>query len=200
MRQIVLDIEIIGLDLLFGYWIIEIGCVELCNWWFIGNNLYLYINLEWDIDEGVLEVYGIIREFFVDKFIFEQIVEEFMIFVDGVELVIYNVLFDVGFFDYELWCLGVKWGVVVECCWIFDILKMVRDLYLGQKNSLDVLCCCYDVENVYWELYGVLLDVEIFVDVYLVMIGGQIKLFLGGVDVGEQGSEQVEVICCLVVD
>lgn len=59
-------------------------------------------------------------------------------------------------------------------------------MYLGQKNNFDVLCKCYGIDNSYCMFYGVLLDVEILVDVYFLMIGGQIKLkfvLLGGSEI-----------------
>lgn len=65
---------------------------------------------------------------------------------------------------------------------------MVCKLYFGQCNSLDVFCKCYEIDNFYWELYGVLLDVEILVDVYFMMIGGQINLSLVIGDEGDEGG------------
>lgn len=47
-----------------------------------------------------------ILEFFVDKFMFVEVVEDFLVFIDGVELIIYNVVFDLGFLDNELLLLG----------------------------------------------------------------------------------------------
>lgn len=62
--------EIIGFEFVEGYWVIEIGCVEFLNCRFIGNNFYWYLQLDREIDDGVIEVYGIINEFLVDKFCF----------------------------------------------------------------------------------------------------------------------------------
>lgn len=74
---------------------------------------------------------------------------------------------------------------------------MVCECYLGQCNNFDVLCKCYGVDNFGCDLYGVLFDVEIFVDVYLVMIGGQISLLLVGSGVEGDGSGwlMVSLIC-----
>ena len=44
MRQIVLDTETTGLDPSSGHRVIEIGCIELINRKFTGNNLHIYLN------------------------------------------------------------------------------------------------------------------------------------------------------------
>ena len=199
MRQIVLDTETTGLDAQAGHRIIEIGGVEVVNRRLTGNNLHLYINPERDIDEGALEVHGITREFLSDKPTFEQIVEQFLDFIDGAELVIHNAPFDVGFMNQELKLLGARFGTVEQRCGVLDTLRMARELHPGQKNSLDALCRRYDVDNAHRELHGALLDAEILADVYLAMTGGQTRLSLGA-ESGEQGGGSVEAIRRLAAD
>lgn len=43
MCSVVLDIEIIGMLVIDGYWIIEIGCVELEGCYLIGCYFYVYL-------------------------------------------------------------------------------------------------------------------------------------------------------------
>ena len=43
-RQIILDTETTGLDFKTGHRIIEIGCVEIINRKFTGNEYHTYIN------------------------------------------------------------------------------------------------------------------------------------------------------------
>lgn len=191
MRQVVLDTETTGLEPNDGHRVIEIGCVEVINRRITGNNLHLYLNPERDIDEGALAVHGISTEFLADKPTFDKVVDEFLAFVDGAELVIHNAPFDVGFLNHELRRLGAAYGSIEQRCGVLDTLVMARQKHPGQKNNLDALCRRYDVENGHRELHGALLDAEILADVYLAMTGGQTRLSLGGSEGADQGGSAV---------
>ena len=65
-------------------------------------------------------------------------------------------------------------------CRILDTLALARQLHPGQRNSLDVLCRRYGIDNSARQLHGALLDAEILADVYLAMTGGQAVLALAG--------------------
>jgi DNA polymerase-3 subunit epsilon len=189
MRQVVLDTETTGLEPNDGHRVIEIGCVEMENRRLTGNSLHLYLNPEREIDAGALAVHGISSEFLADKPTFDKVVDEFLAFVDGAELVIHNAPFDVGFLNHELRRLGTRYGTIEQRCGVLDTLVMARQKHPGQKNSLDALCRRYFVENGHRELHGALLDAEILADVYLAMTGGQTRLFSGGNDSSEQALE-----------
>ncbi len=177
-RQIVLDTETTGLEPSQGHRIIEIGCVEIVNRRITDNTYHQYIQPDREIDEGAFEVHGISNEFLADKPRFDDIVEDFMKFVNGAELVIHNAPFDVGFLDHELAMLDPVWGKVSDHCTITDSLVMARKKHPGQKNNLDALCKRYDVNNARRELHGALLDAELLAEVYLRMTGGQEALAL----------------------
>ena len=66
-------------------------------------------------------------------------------------------------------------------CKVVDTLVMARDMYPGQRNTLDALCKRYDINNSHRTLHGALLDSEILADVYLAMTGGQVNLALQSV-------------------
>ncbi len=185
MRQIVLDTETTGLEPRQGHRIIEIGCVELVNRRLTGRHYHQYINPERQVEDGAIEVHGITNEFLADKPVFSQIVDEFIDFVAGAELVIHNAPFDVGFIDHELKLLGGDRGKVADLCSVVDTLVMARQKHPGQRNSLDALCQRYAVDNSQRDLHGALLDAEILADVYLLMTGGQTKLALAGEDGGD---------------
>mgnify|MGYP003433544870 FL=1 len=106
MRQIVLDTETTGLEYSQGHRIIEIGGVELLDRRLTGRHFHRYINPGRPVDEGAFEVHGISDEFLADKPPFAQIVDEFLAFIGGAELVIHNAPFDLGFLDNELALLG----------------------------------------------------------------------------------------------
>jgi len=179
MRQIVLDTETTGLEPSQGHRIIEIGCVELVNRQLTGNHYHQYINPDREVEEGAIEVHGISNEFLADKPFFADIVDDFISFIKGAELIIHNAPFDVGFINHEFKQLGGQYPAVNSLCKVLDTLAMARQKHPGQKNSLDALCKRYEVDNAHRELHGALLDAEILADVYLRMTGGQVTLLLG---------------------
>ena len=180
MRQIVLDTETTGLETAQDHRIIEIGCVELVNRRLTGNHYHQYLQPDREIDEGAIEVHGISNEFLNDKPRFGDVVQDFMEFIQGAELIIHNAPFDVGFINYELQRLEAGYSSLESVCSITDTLAMARQLHPGQKNSLDALCKRYDVDNTHRQLHGALLDAEILADVYLRLTGGQVTLSLEG--------------------
>ena len=178
MRQIVLDTETTGLEPTQGHRIIEIGCVELVNRRQTQNSFHQYLQPDRAIDEGAMEVHGITNEFLSDKPRFADVVEDFLVFVRGAELIIHNAPFDVGFINHELALLDKGLGRIEDHCSILDTLALAREMHPGQRNNLDALCRRYSVDNSGRELHGALLDAEILADVYLAMTGGQVSLSL----------------------
>jgi len=179
MRQIVLDTETTGLEPSQGHRIIEIGCVEIISRKITENTYHQYIQPDRQSDEGAFEVHGISTEFLADKPRFGEIVEDFIKFINGAELIIHNAPFDIGFLDNELAILDPVWGKVSDHCTITDSLVMARKKHPGQKNNLDILCKRYEVNNARRELHGALLDSELLAEVFLRMTGGQEMLALG---------------------
>ncbi|MDP4527974.1 DNA polymerase III subunit epsilon [Alkalimonas delamerensis] len=177
-RQIVLDTETTGINPKEGHRIIEIGCVELINRRFTGNNYHVYINPEREIEAEAIAVHGITNERLMHEPKFRDIAQDFFQYIQGAELVIHNAAFDVGFIDHEFSMLRPTLPAVAGYCAILDTLKLARDLHPGQKNNLDALCRRYDINNSHRTLHGALLDAEILADVYLRMTGGQVSLNL----------------------
>ncbi|HEC16328.1 MAG TPA: DNA polymerase III subunit epsilon [Sedimenticola sp.] len=194
MRQIVLDTETTGLEPEQGHRIIEIGCVELIDRRPSGNNFHQYLQPDREIDDGAVEVHGITTEFLADKPRFGDIVEDFIGYLNGAELIIHNAPFDVGFINAELRRLDPQSQPLEALCPITDTLAMARKLHPGQRNSLDALCKRYEIDNTQRQLHGALLDSEILADVYLAMTGGQVALSLGGPAAGEETGGDAVVI------
>lgn len=178
MRQIILDTETTGLDPSEGHRIIEIGCVEMIDRKLTGNNFHQYLQPDREIDEGAIEIHGISNEFLQDKPHFSDIMDDFMEYVKGAELIIHNAPFDIGFLDTELHAQRSPWGDVAQHCKIVDTLVMAKKRFPGKRNSLDALCKRYFIDNSHRTLHGALLDSEILADVYLLMTGGQVSLTL----------------------
>lgn len=180
MRQIVLDTETTGLEPEQDHRIIEIGCVEMIDRQLTGNNFHVYLQPDRKIDAGAIEVHGITNEFLEDKPRFPDIVDDFIGFIGGSELVIHNAPFDVGFLDHELTRNSGAHPTIASLCGVLDTLVMARKKHPGKRNSLDALCDRYMVDNSKRDKHGALLDAEILAEVYLAMTGGQTSLSLGG--------------------
>ena len=178
MRQIILDTETTGLEPAQGHRIIEIGCVELVNRRPTGRTFQRYLNPEREIDPGAQAVHGLSSAFLANQPRFIEVVEEFVGFIQGAELIIHNAPFDVGFIDHEFGRLPPPQRLLTDLCTILDTLSLARQLHPGQRNSLDALCKRYGVDNSSRDLHGALLDARILADVYLAMTGGQGALTL----------------------
>jgi len=193
MRQIVLDTETTGLDPQQGHRIIEVGAVEIERRRLTGRHFHHYVKPDREVEEAAREVHGISDAFLADKPPFEVIVDDFLAFVEGAELLIHNAPFDVGFIDSELDRLGSRYGKLQDYCRVTDTLAMARRKHPGQRNSLDALCKRYGVDNSQRELHGALLDAEILADVYLLLSGGQTDLKLATDDDSARQSGSVAV-------
>ncbi len=174
MRQIVLDTETTGLSWEKGNRVVEIGCVELVERRPTGRTFQRYLNPEGcEFEPGAQEVTGLTLEFLADKPRFVDVVDEFLAFVDGAEVIIHNAAFDIGFLDSELSRMGSHYGRMRDRVRVEDSLAMARQRYPGQRNSLDALCRRLGVDNSHRQLHGALLDAQLLAEAYLAMTAGQ---------------------------
>ena len=102
MRQVILDTETTGLDLKLGHRVIEIGCIEVSDRRIKEHVFHSYINPDRQVDLEAQEVHGLTIEFLSDQPRFSELLEEFLSFIEGCELVIHNASFDVGFLNNEI--------------------------------------------------------------------------------------------------
>ncbi|GAB3040207.1 DNA polymerase III subunit epsilon [Oleiagrimonas citrea] len=179
MRQIALDTETTGLEVQQGHRVIEIGAVQILERRVTRHTFHTYLNPDRAIDEGAREVTGIADEFLLDKPRFHEVVDDFLAFIEGAELIIHNAAFDVGFLNAELKRAGSQYGSIADHAQVLDTLQMARDRYPGQRNNLDALCRRLGVDNTHRDLHGGLLDAQLLADVYLAMTSGQVALDLG---------------------
>ncbi len=185
MRQVVLDTETTGLEWRKGNRVVEIGCVELVERRPTGRTFQRYLNPDREFEPGAQEVTGLTREFLADKPRFGDVVDAFLAFIDGAELVIHNAAFDVGFLDNELSLLGPQRGRLADHTRVLDSLEMARQRFPGQRNSLDALCRRLGVDNAHRQLHGALLDAQLLAEAYLALTAGQSELGLASPGGGE---------------
>ena len=186
MRRIVLDTETTGLEPAEGHRIIELACIELDGRRATGRHFHRFVNPGRDIDLAATQVHGRTAEDLADKPRFADVVDEFLEFVEGAELLIHNAPFDVAFLDAELALIGR--ARLESVCSVADTLEMARELHPGKKNSLDALCERYAVDHSKRTLHGALLDAQLLADVWLAMTRGQDTLDIMMTAAGEAPS------------
>ena len=192
-RQIVLDTETTGLSWEKGNRVVEIGCVELMQRRPTGRHFQRYLNPGRDMEPGAQEVTGLTLEFLSDKPRFGEVVDEFLAFIDGAELVIHNAAFDIGFLDYELSLLDAGHAGLRERCMVLDSLELARQRFPGQRNNLDALCKRLGVDNTQRNLHGALLDAQLLAEAYLHLTAGQGDLGFDIVAIGASAAVRLQV-------
>jgi len=90
MRQIILDTETTGISPEAGHRVIEIGAIEIVDRKITDNNFQTYLNPKRSIDPGSIHIHGITNEFVADKPEFQEIMHEFVDFVNDAELIMHN--------------------------------------------------------------------------------------------------------------
>ncbi len=192
MRQIFLDTETTGLYPDQGDRLIEIGCVELVNRKLTGTNKHFYLNPGRDSHEEALRIHGITTEFLSDKPVFETVVDEFLAYVQGAEIVIHNAPFDLGFLNKELELTG-RPPFKTFVGRVVDSLAMAKELYPGKRNGLDALCDRLGVDRSGRTLHGGLLDAELLADVYINLTRGQDALIMEAHQTDATGTGNIRV-------
>jgi len=178
MRQVVLDTETTGLSTKHGHRIIEIGCLELVNRRLTGREFHRFLNPDRDVDEGAERVHGISRADLESEPRFPEVVDDFLAFISGAELIIHNATFDVGFIEHELKLMQHAQPKIKDHATVLDTLTLARAKHPGQRNSLDALCKRYEVDASKRDVHGALIDSELLAKVYLAMTGGQTAMLL----------------------
>ncbi len=191
-RQVVLDTETTGLSAAEDR-IIEIGCIELVDRVRTGREYHQYINPKQKIAHGAYKVHGISNEFLENKPLFEDVMDDFMEFIAGSELIIHNAKFDVGFIEAELRRANHKIQSLRgnNYCKVLDTWVLAKEKHPGMKNNLNALCKRYDISSAHRELHGALLDSELLAAVYLKMTSIQSNLFAESINEKSISTEQI---------
>ena len=166
MKEIVLDTETTGISVKEGHRVVEIGCIELENLIPTKNKFHCYLNPERKVSEKALEIHGYTDEFLVDKKKFNEVVEDFLSFINGKRLIIHNAEFDLAHLNNELGLIG-KDKINNE---IIDTLSLSREKFPGSSVSLDSLCKRYGIDNSRRKQHTALIDCDLLARVYINLI------------------------------
>ena len=166
MKEIVLDTETTGISVKEGHRIVEIGCIELDNLIPTRNKFHFYINPERKVSEKAFEVHGYTDEFLSKQKKFNEIVDEFLEFINGKRLIIHNADFDLGHLNNELLLCG-KNKISNET---IDTLVLAREKFPGSSISLDALCKRFRIDNSKRNKHTALIDCDLLSKVYINLI------------------------------
>ena len=166
MKEIVLDTETTGLSVKDGHRIVEIGCIELDNLIPTEKKFHCYLNPERKVTEKALEVHGYTDEFLSNKKKFNEIVDEFLLFIKDKQLIIHNAEFDLSHLNNELKIVG-KNKIDNE---VVDTLSLARNKFPGSPISLDALCKRYRIDNSNRVQHTALIDCDLLAKVYINLI------------------------------
>lgn len=177
MRQIILDTETTGFYYNGDDRLIEFAGVEMVGRQLTGRYLHIYVDPERDVPEEAVAVHGLTKQRLQElgAKTFSHVATEIADFLRGAELVIHNAPFDVGFLNMEFQRLNMPTIQEITSS-VVDTLVMAKELYPGQKNSLDALCSRLEIDRSKRVLHGALIDCELLADVYLAMTRNQFTL------------------------
>ncbi len=173
MIEVVLDTETTGLSVVEGHRIVEIGCIELKDLIPTKNKFHSYLNPERKVSEQALKIHGYTDDFLSKQKKFEEIVDDFLNFIEGKRLVIHNAEFDLSHLNNELSLLGKK-KIDLE---IVDTLKIARDKFPGSLTSLDALCKKYNIDNSKRDKHNAIMDCELLSKVYINLLDQKEPMF-----------------------
>ena len=197
-RLISRDTETTGLDFKSGDRVVEIGAVEILGRSKTGELFQTYLNPEGkEMSEGALEITNISNEQLKNAPKFKDVIEEFIKFVNGAELVIHNAEFDIGFINNELKLIDHEIKDIRDICTVFDTLMHARKAFPGQRNNLNALSMRLGISGYDRTYHGALLDAQILADTYLSLTGGQVTFDLSesqSIEVKEEVINQTDEI------
>lgn len=176
-KTYVLDTETTGLNVDQGDRIIEIGVVELEGVRRTGRTFHRYINPgDKQVAAGAARVHGLTNEMLASEKSFAEIADDFLDFVEGGDLVIFNAPFDMGFLQAEL--AGSNRQRLENH--VIDAMLLAKKRFPRSKLTLDAVAKKLNVDTSKRDLHGALIDADILVDVY-VKLTEQNELMIAGV-------------------
>jgi DNA polymerase III epsilon subunit len=164
VRQLFVDIRTSGREPEYGHRVIELAAVETIEGQISGKTFHRYINPHRPVDPSEILTHGITNEFLDQQPRFDEIVEQFLEFANGSEIVIHNAAADVTFVDAELRRTNSR--VSHAFTNVVDTVALAKKLHPREDNSLEALCARYGVVNTPSQPDGALGDAFLLAEVY----------------------------------
>lgn len=173
-RKIVLDTETTGLYPDTGDRIVEIGAVELIDNVKTGKTFHVYINPQRNMPEEAFKVHGLSEEFLSDKPLFRDVVDDFLAFIKGSDLLIHNAKFDIGFLNKELDMAdkGKLWDHISNAVCTLELSKRLFPKFAPGEvkgHKLDNMCERFGIDTSEREEkgHGALLDSNLLAECFI---------------------------------
>lgn len=141
-RQVVLDTETTGFYNSDG--IVELSILEIVNGVYTGIHIHYYINPIIKSSEAAEKVHNLSYDRLKGEPTFDQVAESIISFIGHSQIIAHNANFDMRMLNNELQRTG--WTPYPESRFI-DTLKIAREQFPGEKNSLDALCTRFQINN-----------------------------------------------------
>ena len=109
-------------------------------------------------------MHGYADEFLSKQKKFQDVVDEFLDFVEDKRLIIHNAEFDLSHLNNELAILALK---KLKSENVVDTLVLARDKFPGSPTSLDALCKRYRIDNSNRTQHSALIDCDLLAKVYI---------------------------------
>jgi len=167
MLEVILDTETTGLSTKENHRIVEIGCLELKNQITTNNVFHEYINPQRSVSEQAYKVHGYSDKFLADQKTFDEVVDNFLIFIKDKKLIMHNAPFDLEFLNYELRLIKKK---EIDKKNVIDTLELARNKFPGAQNSLDSLCKRFNIDNSKREKHSAIIDCNLLKQVYVNLV------------------------------
>ena len=118
------------------------------------------------VSEQAFKIHGYSDEFLSKQKKFNEIVDDFLEFINNKRLIIHNAEFDLTHLNNELKLLGAG-DIENE---IVDTLVLARDKFPGSQISLDALCKRFRIDNSRRTTHTALIDCNLLAKVYINLI------------------------------
>ena len=164
MNEIFLDTETTGLSVNAKHRIVEIACIETSDFTPTKKIFHKLINPQRDVPEEAFKIHGFSTDFLKNKETFNNVAEEFLVFVKDKKIIIHNALFDLSFLNYQLKLIKKK---EIKRENVVDSLEVARGKFPGMSNSLDALCRRFNIDLSRRVKHNALLDCELLREVYI---------------------------------
>ena len=186
MSEIFLDTETTGLSVNDSHRIVEIACIETSDLTPTNKIFHKILNPQRDVPDGAFKIHGFSTDFLKDKETFDNIVDEFLVFIKDKKIIIHNASFDLGFLNYQLKLVKKK---EIKRENVVDSLEVARGKFPGMSNSLDALCRRFNIDLSRRVKHNALLDCELLREVYINLLDAKEPKLILSNEILETNSE-----------
>ncbi len=167
MREIVLDTETTGLDIMEGHRLVEIGCVELVDLEVTGRTWNTFLNPRRCNHAEAFDIHRLSDSFLKRQPLFRERARDLMSFLASSRLVMHNAAFDLAFLNNELVLEGMA---PIRGSRAIDTLSLARNTFPGRANDLGALAQRLGIKIIPGRTHRALADARLLASVYIALL------------------------------